>query len=52
MQRAPEGMADTFCSSGQLKNWKYLLSLRSITKKRRYTIVFGYYQEEIGVIIT
>lgn len=25
MQRTPEGMADTFCSSGPLENWKYLL---------------------------
>lgn len=24
-QRTPEGMADTFCSSGPLENWKYLL---------------------------
>lgn len=47
MQRPPEGMADTFCSSGQLENCNHLLSLRSITKKRRYTIVFGYYQEQL-----
>lgn len=40
-------MADTFCSAGQLENCNHLLSLRSITKKRRYTIVFEYYQEQL-----